>query len=261
MNPEGRMLSNGTNADLSNVCTSSVLKPYFCIFTIRFAQVNIKQPKAQLLTHGRKWISMPNGSSTVGRPIIMYTWPTCVIFAMLSVRPEKERNPADPCSAGRGIHWPVRHFIYIIKSEGRGAIHRLCVASIRTRSVNGKLILRWEDVITVQPRLWWMKNSADSAIVILGQNMITGHRDDLLVGDLVQVLLHVQRNRRFIRDGSPGRPPRLSHSSWALTSRRTYGLTFMWKAVCSVWQPSKLRCSHDPDGKTDSQSCFVCSCF
>ena len=30
------------------------------------------------------------------------------------------------------------------------------------------------------------------------------------------MLLYVHRNRRFIRDGSPGRPPRLSHSSWAL---------------------------------------------
>ena len=29
------------------------------------------------------------------------------------------------------------------------------------------------------------------------------------------VLLYVHRNRRLIRDGSPGRPPRLSHSSWA----------------------------------------------
>ena len=29
----------------------------------------------------------------------------------------------------------------------------------------------------------------------------------------VEVLLYVHRNRRFIRDGSPGRPPRLSHSS------------------------------------------------
>ena len=33
------------------------------------------------------------------------------------------------------------------------------------------------------------------------------------VGWLVEVLLYVHRNRRFIRDGSPGRPPRLSHSS------------------------------------------------
>ena len=30
---------------------------------------------------------------------------------------------------------------------------------------------------------------------------------------LVEVLLYVHRSRRFIRDGSPGRPPRLSHSS------------------------------------------------
>ena len=30
------------------------------------------------------------------------------------------------------------------------------------------------------------------------------------------MLLYVHRNRRLIRDGSPGRPPRLSHSSCAL---------------------------------------------
>ena len=29
----------------------------------------------------------------------------------------------------------------------------------------------------------------------------------------VEVLPYVHRNRRYIRDGSPGRPPRLSHSS------------------------------------------------
>ena len=33
----------------------------------------------------------------------------------------------------------------------------------------------------------------------------------------VEVLLYVHRNRRFIRDGSPGRPPPLSHSSWVPT--------------------------------------------
>ena len=38
---------------------------------------------------------------------------------------------------------------------------------------------------------------------------------DMAVG-LVEVLFYVHRNRRLIRDGSPGRPPRLSHSSWAL---------------------------------------------
>ena len=33
---------------------------------------------------------------------------------------------------------------------------------------------------------------------------------------VVEVLLYVHRNGRLIRDGSPGRPPRLSHSSRAL---------------------------------------------
>ena len=33
---------------------------------------------------------------------------------------------------------------------------------------------------------------------------------------LVEALLYVHRNRRFIGDGSPGRPPQLSHSSWTL---------------------------------------------
>ena len=35
---------------------------------------------------------------------------------------------------------------------------------------------------------------------------------------LVEVLLYGHTNRRLIRDGSPGRPPRLLHSSWALTN-------------------------------------------
>ena len=34
--------------------------------------------------------------------------------------------------------------------------------------------------------------------------------------DEVEVSFYIHRNRRFIRDGSPERPPRLSHSSWAL---------------------------------------------
>ena len=32
------------------------------------------------------------------------------------------------------------------------------------------------------------------------------------------VLFYVHRNRRLSRDGSPGRPPRPSHSSWALNN-------------------------------------------
>ena len=34
-----------------------------------------------------------------------------------------------------------------------------------------------------------------------------------LGGGVIEVLLYVHRNRRLIRDGSPGQPPRLSHSS------------------------------------------------
>ena len=34
-----------------------------------------------------------------------------------------------------------------------------------------------------------------------------------LAPDVVEVLLYVHKNRMFIRDGSPGRPPRLPHSS------------------------------------------------
>ena len=38
-------------------------------------------------------------------------------------------------------------------------------------------------------------------------------KSTLVVVVVVEVLLYVHRNRRLIRDGSPGRPPRLSHSS------------------------------------------------
>ena len=37
-----------------------------------------------------------------------------------------------------------------------------------------------------------------------------------LVCLLLEVLLYVHKNCRFIRDGSPGCPPQLSHSSWAV---------------------------------------------
>ena len=37
-----------------------------------------------------------------------------------------------------------------------------------------------------------------------------------------EVPLYVHRNRRLIRDGSPGRPPLRSHSSWALSSTKPW---------------------------------------
>ena len=48
--------------------------------------------------------------------------------------------------------------------------------------------------------------------------------------DVAEVLLYVHRNRRFIRDGSPGRSPRLSHSSWTLVCRAAAHSS--WTLVC-----------------------------
>ena len=45
-----------------------------------------------------------------------------------------------------------------------------------------------------------------------------GRRASNFVVVLFWVLLYVHRNRRFIKDGSPGRPPRLTPSSWSLCS-------------------------------------------
>ena len=48
--------------------------------------------------------------------------------------------------------------------------------------------------------------------------VLVGEKNNIVVQCLfdnmtVEVLLYVHRNRRLIRDGRPGRPPRLSHSS------------------------------------------------
>ena len=54
------------------------------------------------------------------------------------------------------------------------------------------------------------------------------------------VLLYVHRNRRLIRDGSPERPPRLSHSSWDLierVSRLTGDYTIQQHLLTAVIQP------------------------
>ena len=54
---------------------------------------------------------------------------------------------------------------------------------------------------------------------------------------IVEVLLYVHRNSRFIRDGSPGRPPRLSQSSRALIALVSYHLI-----VFSHSEPSSSVC-------------------
>ena len=67
---------------------------------------------------------------------------------------------------------------------------------------------------------------------------------------LVEVLLCVNRNRRFTRDGSPGRPPRLSHSSWALSVwSQTWTYIYWvgpWSQLPRRWAHSTLKCGQDP---------------
>ena len=64
--------------------------------------------------------------------------------------------------------------------------------------------------------------TSTETVGLLGTGAQVGHLDfhtapELWVFTLVGwALLYVHRNCRLIRDGSPGRPLRLSHSSWAL---------------------------------------------
>ena len=52
------------------------------------------------------------------------------------------------------------------------------------------------------------------------------------------MLLYVRRNRRLIRDVSPGRPPRLSHSSWALICQHSWLLALKpLRCVCVCHYP------------------------
>ena len=51
--------------------------------------------------------------------------------------------------------------------------------------------------------------------LLLFSPLLSSHLNKLTT-ELVEVLLYVHTNRRLIRDGSLGRTPRLSHSSWVL---------------------------------------------
>ena len=79
-------------------------------------------------------------------------------------------------------------------------------------------------VYAIPPVIWWTllyhdkRMAADKALEInnVSSSPMVGPLDLLFwsLRDLFgfsSVLLYVHRNRRFIRDGSPGRPPRLSH--------------------------------------------------
>ena len=65
-----------------------------------------------------------------------------------------------------------------------------------------------------------LRTAAETAISVAHKLLRTGEVPTALINivvvlalDQVEVLLYVHRNRRFIRDGSPERPPRLSHGS------------------------------------------------
>ena len=73
----------------------------------------------------------------------------------------------------------------------------------------------------IQPfRSWLSLHSAWLRLLTLKPTFVCrprmSERQSMVVG---WVLLHVHRNRRLFRDGSPGRPRRLSHGSWALTEQ------------------------------------------
>ena len=76
------------------------------------------------------------------------------------------------------------------------------------------------------------------------------------------VLLYVHRNRRIIRDGSPGRPLRLSHSSWALAS--SYSRRSLSTADSSPAQGiiilCKLRCLKVIDQTCQLNIRLFCAC-
>ena len=67
---------------------------------------------------------------------------------------------------------------------------------------------------------------------------------------VVEVVFYVHRNRRFIRDGSPGRPPRLSHSSWALKylvfTRRQTRVTAGDSGLCCCVCVTSFACDLTP---------------
>ena len=74
----------------------------------------------------------------------------------------------------------------------------------------------WETTLCVW--LHHQHQTADDDVVL----NVLRCRPDIIIRNivmrLVEVLLYVHRNCRFIGDGSPRHPPRLLHSSWALSN-------------------------------------------
>ena len=57
------------------------------------------------------------------------------------------------------------------------------------------------------------------------------HHNNVVV---VEVLLYVHRNHWLTRDGSSGRPPRLSHNSWAYNDNNDDTFTYIYIAYMGV---------------------------
>ena len=88
--------------------------------------------------------------------------------------------------------------------------------------------------------------TSTETVGLLGTGAQDGHLDFHTAPELWifvgWVLLYVHRNRRLIRDGSPGRPPRLSHSSWALNLRDHVALRPQ-KRVCLLGTVHQISCA------------------
>ena len=82
----------------------------------------------------------------------------------------------------------------------------------------------WDSFHKTRSRLCYVISKGQ---VMSGYNLEKIQTYKRLVG---WVLLYVHKNRRLIRNGSPGRPPRLSHSSWTL-------LYLRWRWWCRASCP------------------------
>ena len=92
-------------------------------------------------------------------------------------------------------------------------------------SVNTTVIPR----LNIYPVWTWtvrVSSSGRCKLSVSGPNeALKAYIEMTVVG--AEVLLYVHRNRRLIRDGSPGRPPLLSHSSWVLTLEMRCSTSFL----------------------------------
>ena len=74
-------------------------------------------------------------------------------------------------------------------------------------------------------------------------------------GNVDDMLLYIHRNHRLIRDRSPGRPPQLSHSSWAQSGENGISFSRPWKTEnwCIFNMPYILWTLHfeEEENKTD----------